>query len=455
MGRKPTVTRREVLELGALASVGVATPGCGSEPLDTGDTAAEWVREDIPPRWDPGGAEDSVQFPLGVQAGDPSHSGAVCWTQYLGSGELAIRTAGWDGAEWTEASVQAAGSVGAARTVQVKLDDLPEDSWYCFFFENDQGVRSVVGRFRTPPKTGLPTVVFGGISCTRQRYQPFPALSRGAEELVDFVFLCGDQVYNDYKDTVEGKRGEWASNLGSKGYRDLLSSTAIVATWDDHEIENGWGTDPTTAEVIEAGKTAFFEHTPTRVEEGEPLYRSLRWADTLEIFVLDGRSERVASEGIYVSQAQFDWFIDAIHASTAHFKLVLNSVPIADFSALFAEVEAEDRWDGYPEARWQLLNALKGIENLYFISGDFHFGMVCHVEPEGFAWNFYDVLVGPGGQYPNPIAGIMAPNPQFPIGVSASNFTRLVADPHANTLRVEYIGEAGDILASIVLPEEV
>jgi alkaline phosphatase D len=297
-------------------------------------------------------------------------------------------------------------------------------------------------------------VVFGGISCTSQRYQPFPTLSLGAEELVDFVFLCGDQVYTDYKDTVEGKRREWASNLGSQGYRDLLSSTAVVATWDDHEIENAWGTDPTSDEVIEAGKTAFFEHTPTRVKEGEALYRSLRWADTLEIFVLDGRSERVASEGIYLSKTQFDWFVEAVTASTAHFKLVLNSVPIADFSPLFAEVEVEDRWDGYPEARWELLNALEGVENLFFISGDFHMGMVCHVEPEGFAWNFYDVLVGPGGQFANPIAGLMAPNPQFPVGVSARNFTRLVADPHANTLHVEYIGETGEILASIVLPEE-
>ena len=456
MGKPPTVTRRELLELGALASIGVAAPGCGEVSEDTGDTGdtGSWTRESVPEAWEPGGEEDAVLFPLGVQAGDPSHTGAVCWTQYVGEGSLVLRTAGWDGAQWTEASALAAGSASEAGTLQVLLDDLPEDSWYCFYFENEEGARSAVGRFRTPPESGLPMVVFGGISCTRQRYQPFPALSQGAEELVDFVFLCGDQVYTDYRDTVEGKREEWASNLSSQGYRDLLTSTAVIATWDDHEIENAWGTEPTSSEVIEAGKTAFFEHTPLRVGRDEPLYRSLRWADTLEIFVLDGRSERVKSEGIYLSKAQFDWFVEAVTASTAHFKLVLNSVPIADFSRLFADVEVDDRWDGYPEARWELLNALEGVENLFFISGDFHMGLVCHVESEGFAWNFYDVLVGPGGQYPNPIAAIMAPNAQFPIGVSASNFTRLVADPHADTLLVEYIGETGEVLASIVLPED-
>ena len=454
MSQKKGATRREVLELGALAAVAAVAPGCESGKDDTGDTAAPWERETVPTAWDPGGEADASLFPLGVQAGDPLSDGVVCWTQYAGSQELSLRAVGWDGEQWNEVANEPVGPVGGALTVQQVLSDLPEDSWYCFVFEDSVGARSSVGRFRTAPESGLPVVVFGGISCTSQNYQPFPALSRGSEEQVDFVFLCGDQVYTDYETTLPGKRSLWASNLGSKGFQDLLGSTAIVATWDDHEVENDWGSDPTSASVIEAGKAAFFEHTPTRVESGGPLYRSLRWADTLEIFVLDGRSERNASTGTYLSAEQAAWFVEAVTTSTAHFKLVLNSVPIANFTALFAQVAIDDRWDGFPEARSEILNALEGVENLFFISGDFHMGMVCHVEPEGFAWDFYDVLVGPGGQFPNPAAELMAPNPQFPMGVSASNFTRLVANPHRNTLSIEYIGETGEVLASIVLPED-
>jgi hypothetical protein len=80
-------------------------------------------------------------------------------------------------------------------------------------------------------------------------------------------------------------------------------------------------------------------------------------------------------------------------------------------------------------------------------------GLVCHVQSEGPGWEFYDILVGPGGQIPNPIADLMAPNPQFPTGISAPNITRLVANPRNNTLSVEYLGEEGELLASIVLPE--
>ena len=156
----------------------------------------------------------------------------------------------------------------------------------------------------------------------------------------------------------------------------------------------------------------------------------------------------------YLSQEQMSWFASAIQSSTAHFKLILNSVPFANFNVLFGTVEIEDRWDGYPEARAELLAHLKGIENVYFISGDFHMGLVCHVEAEGFGWDIYDILVGPGGQSVNPAAALMEPDPQFPVGVSKRNFTRLVANPRSNQLTVEYIGEDGDMLASIVLPEE-
>ena len=128
-------------------------------------------------------------------------------------------------------------------------------------------------------------------------------------------------------------------------------------------------------------------------------------------------------------------------------------MPFTDFSDLLGSAQIDDRWSGFPESRQAVLDALEGIPNIYFISGDFHMGLVCHVEAEGFGWDIYDILVGPGGQIPNPAADLMAPNPQFPEGISAPNFTRLTANPRTDTLSVEYLGEDGSVLASIVLPE--
>jgi alkaline phosphatase D len=450
--KKTGPTRRAVLELGALAAISSVIPGCKKDTgEDTADTGEPWVRALVPSNWLPGGTENLSLFPLGIQSGDPLADGAVCWTQYLGDVGLVLKVAGWDGEQWTEAASQDC-SVAAEGIVHHLIQALPEDAWYSFYFEDADGERSAVGRFRTPPEQGFPVVVFGGVSCTRQSFQPFPPLIQGAKEDVDFVFLAGDQVYTSQGD-VDVKRSAWQSNLASQGYRDLLASTSVIATWDDHEVSNDWGTDPISEDEVVAGVQAFHEHTPTRTGMGAPIYRSLRWADTLEIFVLDGRSERNRETGEYLSAAQFSWFVDAIQQSTAHFKLILNSVPFADFSDLLGAAQLEDRWGGFPEARQAMLDALVGIENVFFISGDFHMGLVCHVQSEGPGWDMYDILVGPGGQIPNPVADLMAPNPQFPEGISAPNFTRMVANPRNNTLSVEYLGESGDVLAAIVLPE--
>lgn len=450
--KKEGTTRRALLEMGALAAVASVVPGCKKDvDSDTADSGEPWVRPDVPVAWEPDGEEDLALFPLGIQSGDPSADGAVCWTQYLGTAALELQLAGWDGEEWTTAATLSC-DVALEGIVHSVVQGLPADGWYSFYFLDSNGARSRVGRFRTPPEQGLPVVVFGGLSCTSPRFQPFPVLSQAAKEDLDFVFLAGDQVYTS-RGGIDVKRSAWESNIGSQGYQELLASTSIIATWDDHEIANDWGTEPVDEEDVEAGVAAFHEYTPTRTGAGSPIYRSLRWADSLEIFVLDGRSERNQETGEYLSPEQFDWFKKAIQDSTAHFKLILNSVPFADFTDLLGNIQIQDRWNGYPDARQAMLEVLAGLENVFFISGDFHMGLVCHVQSEGPGWEFYDILVGPGGQIPNPIADLMAPNPQFPTGVSAPNITRLVANPRSNTLSVEYLSDEGEVLASIVLPE--
>jgi len=445
-------TRRELLELGALSVLAAAGCGLGKDGVDdTGDSGAEF-RADAPAVMEADGTADEALFPLGIQAGDPAVDGAVCWTRYFGETELQLNVFAWDGARWTEAGVWSV-APSEAGFVHAIPTELLSDTWYCFYFSDADEKRSSVGRFRTPPADGQPIVAFGGVSCTSQNYRPFKTLSRGAELGLDFVFLAGDQVYTDYAKNLEGKRQVWATNLTSRGYRDLLSSAAVIATWDDHEVENNWGTDPTDPLIIEAGKTAFREHTPLRVGAEEPIYRRLKWADTLEIFVLDGRSERDLSRGEYMSQTQIDWLLEAVQSSTAVFKLILNSVPFADFSALLSTIQEEDRWSGFPKSRNAVLEGLQGISNVYFVSGDFHMALVCHVEASGPGWDIYDVMVGPGGQFLNPAAELMAPNPQFPLGISENNFTRFVANPRNETLSVEYLSGEGEILASIVLPE--
>src|SRR5262249_56138346 len=78
--------------------------------------------------------------------------------------------------------------------------------------------------------------------------------------------------------------------------------------WDDHETLNNWYptkvldeawkkkgyTDTSVALLSARAKKAFLEYMPVRfnAEDGEQIYRALRYGPHLDIFVLDERSYR-------------------------------------------------------------------------------------------------------------------------------------------------------------------
>ena len=98
-----------------------------------------------------------------------------------------------------------------------------------------------------------------------------------------------------------------------------------------------------------------------------------------------------------MSVAQMNWLKSALAESDCHFKVILNSVPIAELpSVWFAENE---RWQGFPDQRDELLNFITDspIRNVWFLSGDFHMGAVWRVEKTGLRRNIWEILCGPGG----------------------------------------------------------
>ena len=138
---------------------------------------------------------------------------------------------------------------------------------------------------------------------------------------------------------------------------------------------------------------------------------------------------------------QLQWLIDGLRTSEAVFKCVVNSVPIARFEGLF-EAASVDRWQGYPAQRQRLLEAIRDVRNVWFLSGDFHLGCVAHVERSGPDQRLIEVLMGPGGQLPNPIASLLDP-PQYEFATSESNWVRFEADGRAQTMGVRFLNEEG------------
>ncbi len=448
-------TRRSLLaampRLGALLTVAA----CDAEKSG-GDTGAgpSPRRDPEPPRWVPEGAEeDDTRFRHGVQAGDATPAGVVLsvWTTATRVRLRLARARGDQG--WEELSA-VAGLTVVDGAVALPLDGLDPDTAYNFCFEDeDGGGRSRVGRFRTAVAPGSDrVVVFGATSCLGGN-EPFPSLFFAADESLDFFCLLGDTVYADGSRTVDDYRSFYGRVLRTDGFAAVAASTSVIATWDDHEVDNNWERASLAVGQFDAAIESFRRALPQGVGPGGTgIWRSVRWGDTLEVFVLDCRGER--GGGLYVSVEQMEWLKAGLRASAARFKIILNSVPITDLSAIFGVALAEDRWQGYPAQRDEILGAIEddGITGVLWVAGDVHYAQVGLIDPAGGrAAARWEVFCGPGGSFPNPGADLFIGDAQYPFLSTAWNWCRFTCDPRAGTVRVEHIGDDGLPLSDFTL----
>lgn len=222
-------------------------------------------------------------------------------------------------------------------------------------------------------------------------------------------------------------------------------------TWDDHEIDNNWNPEKFEKKRLQAAKQAFFETLPVERGANDRLWRSYQWGNTAEFFVLDCRSERKPStrsskSAVYLSAAQMSWLKDRLKKSTAHFKVLLNSVPMTNMPAIWASTS--DRWEGYKAQRQELLNHIENetIKNVWFLSGDFHVGFVGKVETQGYHKKTWEVAVGPSDSLPNPL-GLLLPSSQFPYhSVNTRVMTTLTFDPKSDEVRIRFVDANQKIL---------
>ena len=147
-----------------------------------------------------------------------------------------------------------------------------------------------------------------------------------------------------------------------------------------------------------------------------------------------------------------DWLKSGLSASTARFKIILNSVPITDFYDAIGAVAEEDRWSGYPEQRAEILAHTEDIPGVLWVSGDLHWGAVSQVDPVGgSAATQSEVLVGPGGSTLNVVAELVVQREQYPVLFAAWNHTRFTCDPFSGSVQVAFIGDDGAILHELAL----
>lgn len=441
----PMITRRRVLAGGAAAAVLL---GCEPPAPTADDTAAPTpVRAPEPEPYDAPGAEDLATFPFGVQTGDATSGSVLVSVRTAADIELVVLE-GADG--WTEIDRLPLSPTDGV--IQVELSGLAADTVYTVVAYADADRRSLAARFRTALSDARRVVVFGATSCLRGN-QPWPSLSLAAAERLDFFCLLGDTIYVDYEPDAWDYEAKWDTALSTEGLKALTGSTSVIATWDDHEVANNYSLDDEGIEdKLAAGLSAYRRGIPQgRGPDGSSIWRTLSWGSVLDVFVLDCRSERV--DGRYISDAQMAWLKDGLRASTARFRIILNSVPITDLTPIFGSAQTTDRWDGYPEQRTEILTWIRdNALPVLWITGDVHYAQVGRVDAAGGPGEHqWEVLAGPGGSQPNYLVEAFVGSDQYAYLLAAWNWVRFTCDPDRGTIHVAHMGDDGSELGAIEL----
>lgn len=449
-----TLDRRTVLKSLGLGAAGVGVSGCGP-----GGLPASAQRPVFPQAWEGVGVEDAGAFPQGVQCGDPHPSSVVLWTRTTSAAVEVVVARGVDG-QWSEPEAVPC-QVVEGGFVHIAVD-FEADQPFAYQFRDSDGRCSRVGYARSAPANdSAVTVVVGATSCASQGHGDFPSmpatLSRGP---MDLWCWLGDTLYNDGVTTTAGYRANWQRQLATDGFQAVLGSTACVYTWDDHEVDNDWGDtafgQPVDPARLEVAYKAFFDHTPTRKDPESPrqIYRSFRMGRTAEIFVLDCRGERDEEGGVYISEAQMTWLLEGLAASTATWKVILNSVPITDLPDVYdIEQVIRDRWEGYPDQRERLLSFIQdeGLTGVLFVSGDVHHATFCRVDAEGGPGHrVFEVFTGPAGSTRNILGNLIGDGEQYVWSAAVWSCTRFELHP-LGFASIEVVGEEGEIWLEAVI----
>lgn len=345
-------------------------------------------------------------------------------------------------------------------TAQQRVDGLHPATDYTVRIRGATGAIAT-GRFRTAPSSDARApirIVWGGDvagqNVCRDAVAGFPAIEAVARYAPDVFIGLGDMIYADNICEPLGRYGNaqvpggfgpaadragywahWRYAREEAGLARLLSSTAYVPVWDDHEVVNDFGPQqdmrmqpPYSAGVhlMPIGLQAFLDYNPASSDSSETpdrLYRTLRFGRHVELFILDTRQYRDANatpdpgpappddvgevdrDKSMLGREQLTWLERRLAASDATWKIVVSSVPLGLPTGSAAGVRGRDGWagidqpSGFARERDRVLHFLaeRGIATPIWITTDVHLAevFVHRPFPERAGFRVIEAISGP------------------------------------------------------------
>lgn len=312
---------------------------------------------------------------LGCAVGDVTSNEATVWIKVVGSQAVAVQY----GPKRSPDSMFKTSFVSPAAnsdfTVKINLTGLTPKTPYLYraVVEGKQPGR--LCQFVTAPisSDAVPvTFVIGGD--LRESFRPFIIMDAMRKAKPDFFILLGDTIYADKGKAAIQLADYWAKYIENRddATQRFLSETSVFVMWDDHEVDNDFSS---THPRMPIGRKAFMDYWPIRPDQKDPhrLYRSFRWGQAVELFLLDTRQYRDQSARTMLGGVQKEWLKTRLGTSRATIKFIVTSVPFSD--------PRVDKWGEYSLERDEILDFIgkKEISGVVFLATDVHHAGIAKV----------------------------------------------------------------------------
>ncbi len=372
-----------------------------------------FIRQDVDPALYP--------FFHGVASGDPLADRVIIWTKVSPENntgediEVNWRMATDTGMTNLVRTGKFTTNSNRDYTVKIDVTGLQSNQFYYYDFKA-LGRHSVRGRTKTAPSADEATEVRLGIaSCSNYEYGYFNAYKMLTKRNdLDAVVHLGDYIYEyevgGYSASIEGRTHEPENEIISlQDYRirhshykldndlkNLHQQYPFITVWDDHEsADNSYkdgannhteGTEGTWVERKGYSIKAYMEWMPIRETNGTSIYRTIKYGNLVNMYMLDTRIEGrdlqaqignvieiSDSTRRLIGDKQFNWLVNEMKTSTSKWNVVGQQVMMAPLRAGIVPINT-DQWDGYEFERSRLYAAIKDndIKNFVVLTGDIH-----------------------------------------------------------------------------------
>ncbi len=380
---------------------------------------------------------------LGYITGDVSADSALVWLRAAAGSQVAVQFTPDSSFAQANSTPLVAVDRAADNTAMIALDKLRPATRY-FYRALVSGKQSgSIASFTTAPSSDDDAkVVFCFSGDTRESYQPFTVMEAVQARRPDFFIHLGDTIYADRGGDARNLEEFWQkyrANRSDLFSQNFFASTSVYALWDDHEVADDY---PPGYPLAPIGHQAFLDYWPIRRPAAEPhrIYRSARWGRAVELFLLDTRQYRDPKRSTMLGLAQREWLFDGLANSTATFKVIATTVPMAG--------GGRDRWDGYPHERTDLLRFIreKKLHGVVFLSADLHCASITKIPKSG---GLIDIGAGPLAAPLNRVTNSANRRYEFFLAENF-NFVQITVDPKTrpDKMLVEFIDQDNRVFHS-------